>query len=298
MSDRIGHPGRTKRWTTGLLTGGGAVLACLLMATSAASASGIGYSAPWKKASVITDADYIAIQQGCYTLSMKNATFAKGSGDATWKAAAAAKSCKGPAGSTVTSEVLVQDAAAIVLPVRVPTGTHSVVFNVTWNVTAVANYSLKFSGTCPLAINNASLGFTISTCDAEAITQTIIDAELVDITTGQVVYATSTSPYPAFAYSYVENESYCYSGSCYYYNGSYSYPSVTNVSNSAATVSSSVNCVSSLSATTTSADKYAIYTYVGGDVVMEMEGYHGAASGYFNMKTGGNGARLVSIVET
>jgi len=279
--------------TTGLrmrvIAGSGAVFAVLLMITSSAAGANHTYGSPWGKG-LVTPANVIVELSGCAKVVGKPATFSKKTGVALWDGNAAASTCKkGALGASQTSNALEQYATALTYPVSVPIGSHTTTFNVTWNITSTANYTLAYKGTCPTAVWNATLGFTYVECIAEAISQVINYAELVDLTTGVITSPSYSSGYGAFAYSYVENYSYCVSASgCYSSNSSVSTPWSSQ--------STSLNVNYNITTTTSSADKYAIYTYVGGDIVDEFEVYHGSATGAINMKTGGESARLVSIV--
>jgi hypothetical protein len=273
-------------WIVGSL---GTAMVCLIMVASGAASASITYSGPWGKA-LVTPSNVIVEESGCAKLTGKAATFSKSTGIVRWDGTAMAQSCKSKLGSGLTSNALEQYASGITYPVRVPVGVHSEMFNVTWNITSTANYTLSYSGSCPQAVNNTTLGFNLVNCEAEAISQVISYADLVDLTTGAIYYPTTSSGNGAFAYSYVENESYCYSGSCYFYNSSVSTP--WSHQSTTTLVSFSIN------ATTTGKDKYAIFTYAGGDIVDEFEIYHGKATGSINMGTGGNQAKLVSIVES
>ncbi len=276
--------------------GGAALLTCLLMVSSsaagAATAATITYKAPYHHALVTPMNDIIELS-GCGKEIGKPATFSTATGFGHWAGSASARSCSGPAGKAIQGSVaLVQDAVAVALPVRVPFGHATATsFNVTWNVTALGNYSLVYSGSCPGAVYNATRGYGYSFCIAEAITQTIGYAYLVDMTTGVITYPTGFSGFSGYAYKYVENYSYCSSASsCTYSNYTYSTPFSSFVGSTL--VSYTIN------ATTNSADRYAVVTYVGGDIVDEMQVYTGTAAGFINMGTLGNGYQLVSIVET
>jgi len=274
-----------------VFAGSGAVLAVLLMITSSTAGATHIYSSPWGKG-LVTPSNVIVELSGCAKVVGKPATFSKKTGVALWAGSAAASTCKkGALGASQTSNALEQYATGLTYPVNVPVGTHTTTFNVTWNITSMANYTLSYKGLCPVAVYNATLGFTDVECIAEAISQVINYAELIDLSTGVITYPSFSSGYGAFAYSYVENFSYCVAAtSCYYSNSSLSTPWSTQ--------STSVNVNYNITTTTSSTDKYAIFTYVGGDIVDEFEVYHGSATGSINMKTGGESARLVSIVES
>ncbi len=275
----------------GWATAAGALCTVFLMASSASAAPAISFTGPWGKA-LVTPANVIVELQGCATATGKSATFSKKTGLALWQGTASAKTCKGPLGKGIESVAINQNAVGITYPIRAPAGTNSVTVNVSWNISASASYSLKYGGTCPAAVYNASMGYGYEDCVAEAITQFIGSAEVIDLTTGAISYASSTSgAYPAFAYKYVENYSFCYNATyCTYSNYSAFTPWTSQNTTSVYNMSISLSM--------TSADKYAVYTYVGGDFAMDFDVYHGSASGTFNMATGGNGAKLVSITET
>ncbi len=273
---------------TWLMSGGGAIFACVLMASSAAAA-GYTYPGPWSKG-LVAPTNVIVELSGCSSLTGKAATFSKHTGDAAWIGSASAKSCPSPLGKQTTSTALEQYAVGLTYPVKVPVGIHPVTFNVTWNISAIANYSLTTKGSCPTAVWTGS--FSYVSCIAEAISQVINYAELVNLSSGAIYYPTATSGgYPAFAYSYVEKYSYCFNATyCTSYNYSASTPWTSQ--------STTVNVTYSINATTDSMYQYAIYTYVGGDIVDEFEVYHGSATGAINMKTHGYGAQLIDIVES
>lgn len=272
------------------------MLTCLLMISSSAAGAGtaatITYKAPFHHA-LVTPMNDIVELSGCGKEVGKAATFSTATGFGHWAGSASAHTCTGPAGRSIQGSIaLVQDAVAVSLPVRVPFG-HAVTtsFNVTWNITAVGNYTLVYSGICPVAHYNATLGYGSSYCSAEAITQTIGYAYLVDMTTGAITYPSGFSGFGPYAYKYVYNDSYCSSATtCSYYNSSYSTP--FSAFSGTTTVGYTIN------ATTNSADRYAIVTYVGGDIVDQMQYYTGTATGFINMGTLGNQYQLVSVVES
>src|SRR5579863_1867492 len=190
----------SRRVGSWVLTGGGAVLACLLVATSSASAAGITYSAPWGKA-LVTSMAFTQLS-GCAAETGRAAHFTKSTGVLVWQGTGATMTCKGKLGKSVGSSLVNQQAAAISFPVRVPAGSHAVTFNVTWNITANARYTLSFTGRCPVAVPNFTTNYSYSSCEAQSISQVINFAYLVDLTTGAIVYGTQTGGYPAYAYSF------------------------------------------------------------------------------------------------
>jgi hypothetical protein len=260
-------------------------------AAGAATGAVVTYRAPYHHVLVTPQNDIIELS-GCGKTVGKTATFSPLTGIGHWAGSAKATSCKGPVGNAVAQSVaLIQDAVQVSIPVRVPLGSaHAVNFNITWNVTAAGNYTLSYAGVCPVAVYNATRGYGSSNCIAESITQVIGFAWLVDLTTGAITYPNAFGGSGQYAYSYVENYSYCSSASsCTYYNYSYHTPNTS--------FSGSTLVTYGINATTNSADRYAIVTYVGGDVVDEMATYTGTATGFINMGTLGNGYTLVSIVE-
>jgi hypothetical protein len=277
-----------------LLSSGAAIAVGLLLANgpAAATSSGLIWTGPWGKG-LVTPADVLLNLAGCAAVhGSRSSTFDKRTGLVLWHASATTSGCAGRLGRAIpVNEAVDQRAASLTYPVRVPSGTNSVTFNVTWNLTAEANYSLTYSGHCPGAVYNATLHYGYSLCEAESISQVIATAELVDLTTGVIAYPSSSSGSPATAYSFVENESYCTSASsCTYSNVSASSPWTGQ--------NSSLDVSYLITATTTSADHYAIYTYAGGDVAQLFQVYRGSATGSVNLGTGGHFARLLSIVES
>ncbi|MCI4330594.1 MAG: hypothetical protein L3K19_01950 [Thermoplasmata archaeon] len=278
-------------WASGAI----AVFTCLIMVSSTAAGgtvpATVTYHAPYHHA-LVTPYNDITELSGCGKISGKPAVFSASTGFGHWTGAARASTCTGPAGkASPASYALIQDAVQVSLPVHVPLGSAvTTTFNVTWNLTAMGNYSLVYSGKCPNAVYNASRGYGYSQCVAEAISQVIVDATLVDMTTGVVTYPSFFTNGP-YAYNFVDNYSYCYNAtSCSYYNSS---------AHTALSAFSGTTLLHyGITAVTNSADRYAIATYIGGDVVMEMQTYTGVATGYINMGTLGNGYQLVSIVET
>ncbi|MCI4368808.1 MAG: hypothetical protein L3K09_04515 [Thermoplasmata archaeon] len=274
----------------------GAVLACLIMVTPAASGSSasflITYKAPYK-GTLITPYNDIIELMGCGKEVAKPATFSAHTGIGHWTGAAKATTCKGSLGKAVAqSTALVQDAVQVSIPVKVPFGrANTITFNVTWNITAMGNYTLSYSGLCPNPVYNATAGYGYTDCYADAITQVIVGAWLVDLTTGQITNPVSYPGYNLYAYKFVQNYSYCYNATyCPWYNSSFSTASSSFSGSSVVSFN--------ITAVTNSADKYAIATYVGGDIVEELSTYTGTATGYLNMGTLGNGYNLVSVLET
>jgi hypothetical protein len=279
----------TKRTAAWLATGGGAILTCLLMAAAPAAATGLSYTGHWGKG-LVTPANVIVESSGCSTVTAKPSTFAVKTGIVHWSGSATTSSCPGKFSQAFTSESVVQYASALTLPVRVPNGVNTVSFVVTWNVTSFANYTLNYKGHCPVA-QPSGTNFTDVDCQAQSISQVIGSSELIDLTTGTVTYPSFTSGNGAFAYSYVQNFSYCIGpSSCYYSNSSATTPWSSQ--------STSLNVTQNITATTNSHDKYAIFTYAGGDISQTFEVYRGTATGTVNLSTGGNGAKLISIVES
>lgn len=274
---------------------GGAVaavaLTMLMAPASAASSPNFVYKAPFHKA-LITPTNDLWEATGCAKATHKLATLHASTGAGGWSGSASAGSCKGPVSKAIDSYAISQGAVQVTLPVKVPGGSATTTtFNVTWDVTAKGNYSLSYTGSCPLAVYNATLGYGYSQCEAIAISQVIGFTELVDLTTGVITYPTVAAS-GAFAYDIVENYSYCYNATncVWIYNlgystGSSSYSGL-NVENF------------SVTAVTNHADKYALETYIGGDLVVEFATYDGHGSAYMNLATGGNGYKLVSVTES
>jgi len=249
------------------------------------------YKAPFHH-TLITQQNDIVELSGCGKETGKAATLSAATGLGAWAGSARASTCKGPVGKAVPYSVaLVQDAVQISVPVHVPLGYHNSTFNVTWKITSNGSYTLAYAGLCPNAVYNATAGYGYSDCVAEAISQVIGYATLVDLTTGAVTYPSIFTGGQPYAYKYVENFSSCSSAtSCTFYN----YSAMTPGSTWAGTTTVSFT----ISVPTSGADRYAVNTYIGGDIVEEMQGYTGTATGFINMATLGNGYQLVSIVQT
>jgi hypothetical protein len=282
---RIGAYGR---W--GSLGVGGAALLLTVITALAPASSAYGphtYTAPYAKTLTVANNDIFEVN-GCAKGTSAAAHFKATTGIATWSGKDSAKSCGGPLGRAVTYSIaLSQGTVESVIPIAAPSpvaGTHNI--SVNWVITASGNIALTKSGTCPAPTVN-SAGYGYEDCVAEAINQVLADTWLVDLTNGSVTYS---SNYFAsdYVYNYTENFTDCYP-TCYYYNYSAAY---------GAPYSGTTSWTGNISAWMVPSHKYAVVTYIGGDLVMEMQVYHGAASGYINMSTNGNHADLSSIVVT
>lgn len=287
--------GRGKRLGIWGVGGAAAFATCLLMVLPTAAAGPapalVTYKAPFHHALITPQNDIVELS-GCGKEVGKAATLSAATGLGAWAGSARAATCKGPAGKAVSSSIaLVQDAVQLSLPVRVPLGYHNTTFNVTWKITSNGSYTLNYAGLCPNAVYNNTTKYGYSDCIAEAITQIIGYASLVDLTTGTVTYPSTFSGNAPYAYKFVENFSSCFSASsCTYYN----YSAMTPTSTWAGTTTVSF----AITVPTVGTDRYAVNTYIGGDIVEEMMGYTGTATGFINMATLGNGYQLVSIVES
>lgn len=284
MGNRGTFRARATRWGFGGATG--ALAVCLVIVNPAAASGPISYTHPWKQATVVPYANYLT-RNGCVELSGRSVTFAKATGYALWKADGAARSCGRALGSSSYSEALDESLVAVTVPVRVPVGTNAVSINVTWNLVASANETYAVTGACPAAVYNASLGYGESYCAIESIAETYLFVELIDVTTGAVSYP-STFPTGAYAYALYSNGTYCSSASS-------CTTTVTTVGTPSQSDHVSGPVVLTVNATTTSKDRYAVFTYVGGEVLQYITGFRGRTTGAVDMRTAGDHARLASI---
>jgi len=195
--------------------------------------------------------------------------------------------CTGKLRKALTDNIAqAEGATEVSIPVRTPFGVATLTtFNVTWNISATGNIALRTTSPCidPLPANTSGT----YQCVATAISSLIGNAWLVDLTNGSVTMA-SNAPIVSGVATEVLNYTSC-SPNCTSYHFLFS---------SGAPFSGPQSDTFTIAATTNHAHKYAIVTYVGGWAAAELVGYLGHGTAFVNMGSGGNGARLVSIVET
>jgi hypothetical protein len=221
---------------------------------------------------------------GCANEKSSKPTFNGHNGIGFWSGHASAKTCAGGLQSNVTSSVGASGGGAeVAIGIHMPAGLARITtIAVTWNFSASGTANLTINRPCPIPVLVNGTGTSI--CVAQAVAMIVGDAWLVDLTNGSVVYAYN-SPISIGQYNTSENTTIC-NPNCT--SGTYSYAG-------GAAFSGAQSATFTISATTDSAHKYAIVTYLGGTISTEMQGYGGRATGSINMGTGGNEYQLVSV---
>lgn len=264
-----------------------AALAAVTVVVCAAPATmGLTYTPPYAHVQQ-TKFDWLRSTSGCASQKSTDPMFNPLTGNATWKGKVTVGACAGKLRKAITDSIgQAEGASELSIPVRSPLGAARLTsFNVTWNITASGNIGILTSSPCidPLPANSSGT----YECVATAISSLIGDAWLVDLTNGSLTMA-SNAPIVSGIATEVLNYTFC-SPNCTSFNFG---------STSGAAFSGPQTDTFTINATMNHAHKYAIITYVGGWAAAELSGYRGHANAFVNMATAGNGAQLVSIVES
>lgn len=267
-------------WTFGVL-----VAVTGLMLTAPATI-GLTYTPPYSHVQKVAF-DWLSTTSGCATQKNTAPTFTPLTGNASWRGKVLVGSCGSQFRKALTDNVAeAEGATELLIPVRAPLGAAtSTTFNVTWNITAAGNIGLLTTSPCfdPLPANTSGT----YECLAVAIASLIGDAWLIDLTNGTMTLATINPISSGVAYELL-NYTTC-NPNC----TSFAFPF-----SSGRPFSGPQSDTFTIDAKTNHAHRYAIVTYIGGWAGAELIGYTGHATAFVDMANGGNGAKLVSIVET
>ncbi len=234
-----------------------------------------------------TKYDFLRSVTGCARETSGSPTYSAPTGNETWWGKTAAGTCSASAQKAILESLAeAEGATELAIPVTAPSGRSTpTTFNVTWNITASGAIGAFKVGACVDPLTAGTSGSY--ECTAAAIAELIGGAWLVDLTTGNVTLASNQPIVSGIGYEKV-NYTIC-TPNC----TSYSFPF-----RSGAAFSGPQTDTFTINSTTDHADRYAIVTFVGGLVIAGLEGYTGHVAASVNIGTHGNGAQLVSIVES
>jgi hypothetical protein len=275
---------RAKRSTTWRGIGALATVFGLVLVAPATTA--LTYRAPYAHVEQVK-LDWLRSATGCASRSGSMPTFNGATGNFSWRGKTSVGYCTSHLHRALTDNVAESEGASeLSVPVRAPSrGVSPVTIDVTWNLTAAGSISIHPTGPCidPLAANTSGSYF----CYAIAQASLMGGAWLVDLTNGSVTTASNQPIVSGVGYEYL-NYTSC-SPNCTSFAFGFK---------SGAPFSGLQSDTFVINATMNSAHKYALVTYVGGFAGVELDGYAGHARASVNIGTAGNGAQLVSIVET
>jgi hypothetical protein len=278
------RPQRPNRSTPWWLLG--AFLAVCGIVLIAPATTGVTYSPPYTHVQQ-SKLDWLKETTGCAKQSSTAPKFDPTTGNVSWKGSASAGRCHGKLSKAFTDDLgEAEGASEVSIPVRVPLGTATpTTFNVTWNLTASGNIGALRTSPCadPLPANTTGS----YECVGAEYASLLGGAWLVDLTDGSVTMASNDPIVTGVAIESL-NYTLC-SPNCTSYHFSFK---------TGTAFSGPQSDTFTINATTNHADRYDLVTYVGGWVAVELDGYTGNASAFVNMGSSGNGAQLVSIVET
>ncbi len=285
----------------------GAAAVALLMVLSPLA----GASAAWPGA--VVSPSYSTSTQGCAALKSASPTWSKGTGVGHWDANSSVKVCKGAGLDDVGLD---NDASAsfeeeVAVPIHMASGTTGV--NVTWGLlgtwteralefkpTSCASYGFNDSYYDPYIYSWINYTYSDSDCSLDLGVSLYGYAYLVDTTTGTYYYPNNYwGGLYRDSYRYVDTyyDEENYSNSSYWqdnytYYGSDGYISGSSGSGIFNAASSPVWWINSTS-TFPSTDKWAVVTYIDGDVYADSSG-GGKIAGWatLDLTTGSNGYKL------
>jgi hypothetical protein len=264
----------------------GTLVAITGLILTAPASQGLTIKAPYVHV-VQTKLDWLQAKTGCAKVRSSTPAFRPVSGNISWTGSASVGRCGGVLSKAFTDNLAESEGASeLSIAVRVPAGsaTHTT-FNVTWNLTVSGGIGTLTTGPCydPLPSNTSGS----YECVAVEYASLIGGAWLVDLTNGTVTLA-SNAPVASGVAVETVNYTLC-SPNCTSYPFSFKTGSA---------FSGLQTDTFTINATTNHADRYDLVTYVGGWAAAELDGFSGRASAFVNMGTSGNGAQLVSIMET
>jgi hypothetical protein len=275
------RPHRPRLWW---VVSGLVATSALLLAAPASMA--ISYAPPYAH---VQEAkyDWLRTTSGCASQKSTIPSFDPRTGNESWKGKVSVGACASAFRKALTDNVAeAEGATELSIPVRPPAGTATpATFTVTWNLTASGNIGLSLKSGCLDPMPAGTSGSY--ECVATALSELIGNAWLVDLTNGTVT-AASNSPVTSGIGTEQLNYTFC-SPNC---------ASFTFAFTTGAAFSGPQSDSFTINATLDHTHRYAIVTYLGGWAAAELDGYAGHASAYVNLATGGNGAQLVSVVES
>jgi len=277
----------------------GAVAIVAIMALSSVASAGISTPGVFKGA-VWSPSNFIDVS-GCAKAAGALPHWSKLTGDGKLASTASAATCsKARGGSTFSSYAETEPELTVKSPVKIPSGTGGV--NVTWNIVVAGSDSaaVTSAGACPVAYSYAysinygytwfNYSYSDSYCSVESEIEMFGEAYVQNVTGGTQIYPNNYwdlfNTSGAYYSNYTDKGSYSNSS---YWASNYSYAYTSNYSyGPSGSISGTYNPTWFINSTFSHSAKYAVYTYIGAFVYVEVQGYtgHGAAS--LNGATGPN----------